>query len=133
MAQIDAARLVKLLNMTASPHDAEALAAARHSNEMLRAAGMSWGDVVALRSEPTTTSQGRQEPDGKDAGAAAHPRGDDLFGNDAAMPPPAGPSAKAAMQARIRAVPLFARVALFPLWGAAESYAAICLNERGIM
>ena len=43
---IDKERLVRLLRMTESDRDAEALIAIRKSNEMLRAHGMNWSDVI---------------------------------------------------------------------------------------
>lgn len=45
---IDRERLVRLLRMTESDRDAEALIAIRKSNEMLRANGLSWSDVIDL-------------------------------------------------------------------------------------
>ena len=45
---IDRERLIRLLRMTESDRDAEALIAIRKSNEMLRANGMSWSDVIDL-------------------------------------------------------------------------------------
>ena len=47
---IDKERLVRLLRMTESDREAEALIAIRKSNELLRAHGMSWSDVI----EPPT-------------------------------------------------------------------------------
>jgi hypothetical protein len=43
---IDRERLIRLLRMTESDRDAEALIAIRKSNEMLRTNGMSWSDVI---------------------------------------------------------------------------------------
>jgi hypothetical protein len=43
---IDRERLIRLLRMTESDRDAEALIAIRKSNEMLRAKGMCWSDVI---------------------------------------------------------------------------------------
>jgi hypothetical protein len=45
---IDRERLIRLLRMTESDRDAEALIAIRKSNAMLRAHGMSWSDVIDL-------------------------------------------------------------------------------------
>ncbi len=45
---IDRERLIRLLRMTESDRDAEALIAIRKSNEMLRANGMSWSDLIDL-------------------------------------------------------------------------------------
>ena len=43
---LDRERLIRLLGMTDSDQDAEALVAIRKSNEMLRAHGKSWADVL---------------------------------------------------------------------------------------
>ena len=43
---IDRERLIRLLRMTESDRDAEALIAIRKTNEMLRANGASWSDVI---------------------------------------------------------------------------------------
>jgi hypothetical protein len=45
---IDRERLIRLLRMTESDRDAEALIAIRKTNEMLRANGASWSDVIDL-------------------------------------------------------------------------------------
>jgi hypothetical protein len=45
---IDRERLIRLLRMTESDRDAEALIAIRKSNAMLRKNGMSWSDVIDL-------------------------------------------------------------------------------------
>jgi hypothetical protein len=45
---IDKERLIRLLRMTESDRDAEALIAIRKSNELLRASKMSWSDVIDL-------------------------------------------------------------------------------------
>jgi hypothetical protein len=55
---IDRERLIRLLRMTESDRDAEALVAIRKSNEMLRAHGVSWSDVIDLPESAET----RQAP-----------------------------------------------------------------------
>ncbi|MPZ32078.1 MAG: hypothetical protein GEV13_13970 [Rhodospirillales bacterium] len=45
---IDRERLIRLLRMTESDRDAEALIAIRKTNAMLRAHGVSWSDVIDL-------------------------------------------------------------------------------------
>jgi len=57
-----AARLVKLLGMTGSDYDGEALAAIRKANDLLKAAGMTWGDIIAVEPEPATAPGTWQEP-----------------------------------------------------------------------
>ena len=43
---IDRARLAKLLALSASPNDNEALACIRAANKMVQAAGKSWDEVL---------------------------------------------------------------------------------------
>jgi hypothetical protein len=44
---VDKTRLVKLLGMTTSEHDGEALNAMRMANDLIKAAGKTWADVLA--------------------------------------------------------------------------------------
>lgn len=69
---LDKDRLAKLLSMTASDHDAEALAAIRKANDLLRVHRKSWHDALGLSrppiepppAQPTTSWQvdRRREP-----------------------------------------------------------------------
>lgn len=43
---MDATKLIKLLNLTRSDHDGEALSAIRKANELLAREGRQWSDVV---------------------------------------------------------------------------------------
>ena len=43
-----AARLIKLLGMTGSDYDGEAVAAVRKANALLQAQGLTWSDVIAV-------------------------------------------------------------------------------------
>jgi hypothetical protein len=51
---IDKERLIRLLRMTESDRDAEALIAIRKTNELLRVHGKSWSDVIDLPRSPVT-------------------------------------------------------------------------------
>ena len=44
---VDRDRIVKLLGLCSSVHDAEAAAAARKADQLLWRAGLTWGDVIA--------------------------------------------------------------------------------------
>lgn len=46
MKDSDRERLIKLLGMTGSVHDGEALVAIRKSNELLRSLKLGWADVI---------------------------------------------------------------------------------------
>jgi hypothetical protein len=45
-AALDRKRLSKILSLSASPCDFEALAACRKANDLVYSAGLSWGDIV---------------------------------------------------------------------------------------
>ena len=49
---LDRELLEKLLGMIGSPHDGEALAAARKADALVRRAGLTWPDVLAGRDQP---------------------------------------------------------------------------------
>ncbi|MDE5446727.1 hypothetical protein FXV83_17045 [Bradyrhizobium hipponense] len=44
---IDRERLLKILRLTESNHDGEAIAAMRMANKLIRSAGKTWEDVVS--------------------------------------------------------------------------------------
>jgi hypothetical protein len=55
-------QLIKLLNLTRSEYDAEALNAIRHADALLRKHGASWADLLALPQEPTKAPQPEPTP-----------------------------------------------------------------------
>jgi len=57
---LDRAQLIKLLNLTGSEYDAEALNAIRRSNALLRKHRTTWADLLALAQEPAKAR--RPEP-----------------------------------------------------------------------
>jgi hypothetical protein len=59
--EVDKDRLVKLLNMTESQHDGEALAAIRKSNDLLRLHQATWSDVLGV-SDPSVEEPAPAEP-----------------------------------------------------------------------
>jgi len=48
----DRSMLAKLLGMTGSAHDGEALTAARKAHDLLRAKGATWGEALGLEALP---------------------------------------------------------------------------------
>ena len=69
---LNRAQLIKLLNLTGSEYDAEALNAIRRSNALLRKHRTTWADLLALPQEPAKArqpgpAQARQRPRGSDA------------------------------------------------------------------
>jgi hypothetical protein len=75
---LDRERLIKLLNLTESEYDAEALNAIRSSNAFLRKHRTTWADLLALPQEPAKARQQRPRP---------RPRGSDAFGAKPAWEP----------------------------------------------
>jgi hypothetical protein len=55
--RLDRERLIKLLNMTGSEHDAEALSAIRRSNALLRRHRTTWEELLAPSQEPLQAPQ----------------------------------------------------------------------------
>jgi hypothetical protein len=68
--EVDKDRLVKLLNMTDSRHDGEALAAIRKSNDLLRLSRASWSDVLGLSPPP---AEQPKQPDAARPSATSRP------------------------------------------------------------
>jgi hypothetical protein len=75
---LDRERLVKLLGMTESKYDAEALGAIRRSNALLREHKVTWAELLAGAPEPGQArepfqARRRQRPRPRPAGFAAEP------------------------------------------------------------
>lgn len=81
MTDIDREKLVKFLRMTESDQDGEALNAIRMANRMVKAAKLTWNDVLRARAETAAPSSTYGSPDyrtppsrrGKPYGAAHRP------------------------------------------------------------
>jgi hypothetical protein len=133
---MDRERLVKLLNMTDSQHDGEALTAIRRSNALLRQSKTSWAEVLTPLNQPQQVSPPKSEVEPKSA-----PRqktagwGSDLFGDEPTVSPATiGKNNKADdyktfARARIRSVPIFLRLFFFPIWAFAETYVTTVYRE----
>ncbi|HLM12830.1 MAG TPA: hypothetical protein VK362_10610, partial [Reyranella sp.] len=94
---IDRERLIRLLRMTESDRDAEALIAIRKTNAMLKANGASWSDVIDL---PTPAAPRAASTDWSYASLAGYERSDGI------------------RRSIRREFPIM--LAFFPLWIAAE-------------
>ncbi len=94
---IDRERLIRLLRMTESDRDAEALIAIRKTNAMLKANGASWSDVIDL---PTPAEPHAASTDWSYASLAGYERSDGI------------------RRSIRREFPIM--LAFFPLWIAAE-------------
>lgn len=53
---MDTSRLVKLLRLSSSDQDGEALSAIRKANALLRTAGIDWADILVTSSAPGNVS-----------------------------------------------------------------------------
>lgn len=62
VVDLDKERLVKLLNLTGSAHDGEALAAIRKANELLDQHKASWSDVMGIGVEPASAPEPEPAP-----------------------------------------------------------------------
>lgn len=116
MPNLDKGRLIKLLNLTASDTDGEALGAIRRANAALRKAKTSWEEVV----------NSGQEPEAEapldftfDPALREH--------SPTVMRPP---DPKEVARARVRSVPVLVRLAFFPVWATAEAYITASMGER---
>jgi hypothetical protein len=100
---IDRERLIRLLRMTESDRDAEALIAIRKTNAMLKANGASWSDVIDLPPPAQAAST-----DWSHVSLAGYERSDGI------------------RRSVRREFPI--TLAFFPLWIAAELLAIFCPN-----
>jgi hypothetical protein len=102
---IDRERLIRLLRMTESDRDAEALIAIRKTNAMLKANGASWSDVIDL---PAPAAPRAASTDWSYASLAGYERSDGI------------------RRSVRREFPIM--LAFFPLWIAAELMAIFYPN-----
>jgi hypothetical protein len=126
--EFDKDRLAKLLNLTESEHDGEALVAIRKANDLLRQYGTNWSAALGL-SEPAE----RSPPSDPAAGRSAHA---------ATAPQPRRPAemrrghlpARAYRNA-FRREPMLPRLLGFPFWIVVELLALVMpdtlLDTRG--
>jgi hypothetical protein len=119
--ELDKDRLAKLLSMTGSDHDAEALAAMRKANELLRLHGKSWQDILTPPPEPPRTGAPRYT-----TGSTMPPR--------AAEPPPGHQRLRYYRDA-LRHEPFLPRLLGFPFWFFIEllalAFPNTIINTRG--
>lgn len=113
---IDRALLAKLLSMTDSQHDAEALAAIRKANQLLRFQAATWSDVLQ--------TSGSEMPDLAASNSGPAP---------AELPP--GYQRAAQYRDVFRSESIILRLLAFPFWIFVEVLAAVApekpLNTRG--
>lgn len=127
--ELDKERLAKLLSLTESEHDGEALAAIRKANEVLRLHRTSWPEALGLvgeGAEPVPANEPVAER-ADDTVTAPPPR------RDASLP--SGFQRAAAYRAAFLREPLLSRLLGFPFWIVLEVLARLApdkpLNVRG--
>ena len=125
--EVDKDRLVKLLNMTASRHDGEALAAIRKSNDLLRLSRASWSDVLGL--SPPPAEQPRQPEAAKSSAPprpSANPQQTSRTTSTAWQPEqPPGYEQARDYRNSFRHEPLVPRLLGFPFWVVVEVLALL--------
>jgi hypothetical protein len=119
--ELDKDRLAKLLNLTESEHDGEALAAIRKANDLLRQYGASWSAALGL-SEPAE----RSHPSDPAAARSAHAA-------TAAQPRRPAEIRPGHLPARVyrnafRREPMLPRLLGFPFWIVVELLALVMPN-----
>lgn len=130
----DRERLVKLLRVTHSTSDGEALAAIRKCNELLAQRKLSWNDVVAQQCSSQAPATPREGPN-TFRGAAGTVRASSSRAFEASirrekyLERVRRSEKSAALQVRIGRVPVLLRLAFFPLWAAAAMLAKVVIPE----
>jgi hypothetical protein len=130
----DRERLVKLLAMTHSTSDGEALAAIRKCNELLTQQQLSWNDVLApqgSRQPQRTPREGSNPFRGGAAAFRASPSRafEASIRREKYLKKVRRSERSAALQIRIGRVPVLLRLAFFPLWAAAAMLAKVVIPE----
>jgi hypothetical protein len=129
---LDKERLAKLLNMTGSDHDAEALAAVRKANEILRLHRKSWRDVLGVSAPPPEPQRAPEPPR-----TGARPRTGAPRPTMRPRPPEPPPGHQRLRYYRdaLRHEPLLPRLLGFPFWLLVELAALAVpnsiINARG--
>ena len=125
---LDKERLVKLLNLTASSHDGEALAAIRKSNELLQQCKSSWSEVVGyvepvevpVVEQPRPAPAPAPRPPVRAAAASPPPR---PRPREPLLPP--GYAFARQYRNEFRKEPFLPRLLAFPYWIVLEMLAAL--------
>jgi hypothetical protein len=127
---LDRERLAKLLSMTGSGHDGEALTAIRQANRLLRENGKNWAEVLGtVHARAEAAPKPRETPPREAPSARPAPGARHTAGTSAAY--------QRALQYRdsFRREPIAPRLLGFPFWIVVELLAVLSpqmqLNTRG--
>lgn len=63
MTPLETARLIKILSLTTSNHDGEALAAIRKANQIMRDLGVGWPDAFPRKEETRKSQKSVDDPE----------------------------------------------------------------------
>jgi len=128
MPILDRSRFLRILNLTDSPNDSEALSAVRRANALLHAAGLSWEKLIVVPPPPDA------EP--KPAEESEDPLWADAWmffpGNWPSDPmmPLGKRNAEEQAHARLRSVASWLRLAFFRAWTPpSHSWPAVSTNH----
>jgi hypothetical protein len=133
MPILNRSRFLRILNLTDSPNDSEALSAARRANALLHAAGLSWEKLIIV---PPPDAEPKPAEEGEDplwADAWMFFPGN--WPSDPTMPLGKRNSDEQAharlrsVASRLRSVALWLRLALFRAWTAAVTFVPGCIDE----
>jgi hypothetical protein len=116
-------RFVKLLSLTRSSNDGEALTALRKCNDMLKQHRLNWDDIVVREADRGMKARPRNNPASPSRTFEASIRREKLFEQTRRE------QRAMALRFYIRKVPLLLRLLLFPLWATAEMLVAIVVSE----
>jgi hypothetical protein len=128
MPGLDRSRFIRILKLTDSSNDSEALSAVRRANALMHAAGLSWDRLIVLLPLPADmeppASKDREDPLWADASMFSQERWP-----FAPMMPLAMRNTEGQVHARLRSAALWLRQALFPAWTAAAAFLAGCIER----
>jgi hypothetical protein len=129
MPELDRPRFIRILKLTASSNDSEALIAVRRANAMLHAAGLSWDRLHVLPPAADT------EPEAEETKVKEDPFWADasmFFPGNWSSDPMMAPGKRGAVgeaYAWLRSAALRLRLVLFPAWEAAVAFMAGCIEK----
>jgi hypothetical protein len=127
-------RFLKLLGMTSSSNDGEALAAIRKCNALLAQHKLSWYDVVQQcpspkKAEPAREAEGSRSAPDRRTHASPSRAFEASIQREQYLDRIARYGKMARMRAAIQRVPILLRVLFFPLWAGALMVAVTIIPE----
>jgi hypothetical protein len=124
-------RFVKLLSLTRSGNDGEALAALRKCNDILKQHRLNWDDIVAGGSGPRVEAELGVKARPRNARASPSRSFEASLRRQALLEQTRREERAMALRFYIRKVPLVLRLLFFPLWVTAEMLVGVVVSESG--